>query len=200
MEEIGFKQDSPARIARAPHRLEHRSRRGPGYRPGGDLRPHRRAARLHARSGHHADLRRAAAGVALYPGGSICLPGALPGGRRRWPAGLQPSWSRRHSPIARPQRAGTCSPILLPPRWPVCSIAAASVDSWPRSRLQGWPASLFLPPAPPGSGFSPTCKFSLVFAQSVAPFLPGDAVKVLAASACVSILGSFGDASRDRTL
>jgi biotin transport system substrate-specific component len=43
-------------------------------------------------------------------------------------------------------------------------------------------------------------RFSLVFAQSIAPFLPGDAVKVVAASACVGILGSFGDASHHRTL
>jgi biotin transport system substrate-specific component len=43
-------------------------------------------------------------------------------------------------------------------------------------------------------------RFSVVFTQSVAPFLPGDAVKVLAATACVGILGSFGDASRNRTL
>src|SRR3984885_5215419 len=35
-------------------------------------------------------------------------------------------------------------------------------------------------------------KFSIVFAQSVAPFLPGDAVKILAAAGCVGILGSFG--------
>jgi biotin transport system substrate-specific component len=43
-------------------------------------------------------------------------------------------------------------------------------------------------------------RFSLVFAQSIAPFLPGDAVKVVAAATCVSILGSFRDASRNRTL
>jgi biotin transport system substrate-specific component len=43
-------------------------------------------------------------------------------------------------------------------------------------------------------------KFSVVFAQSVAPFLPGDAVKILAATACLSILGSFGNDSRDRVL
>ena len=43
-------------------------------------------------------------------------------------------------------------------------------------------------------------RFSLVFAQSIAPFLPGDAVKVLAATACVGILGSFGDASRNQTI
>jgi biotin transport system substrate-specific component len=41
---------------------------------------------------------------------------------------------------------------------------------------------------------------SVVFFQSIAPFLPGDAVKVLAATACVSMLASFGDASRNRTL
>jgi biotin transport system substrate-specific component len=43
-------------------------------------------------------------------------------------------------------------------------------------------------------------RFSVVFAQSVAPFLPGDAVKILAATACVSILGSFGNDSRDPVL
>ena len=43
-------------------------------------------------------------------------------------------------------------------------------------------------------------RFSVVFAQSIAPFLPGDAVKVLAATACVGILGSFGDASRNQTI
>jgi biotin transport system substrate-specific component len=43
-------------------------------------------------------------------------------------------------------------------------------------------------------------KFSLVFAQSVAPFLAGDAVKVLAAAACASMLGSFGDAARTHAL
>src|ERR1700727_1984934 len=43
-------------------------------------------------------------------------------------------------------------------------------------------------------------KLSLVFAQSVAPFLPGDVVKILAATACVSIFGSFGKDSRNRTI
>jgi biotin transport system substrate-specific component len=43
-------------------------------------------------------------------------------------------------------------------------------------------------------------KFSVVFAQSVAPFLAGDAVKVLAAVACASMLGSFGDTARTRPL
>jgi biotin transport system substrate-specific component len=49
-------------------------------------------------------------------------------------------------------------------------------------------------------GFLAHLKFSAVFAQSVAPFLPGDAIKILAATACVSILGSFGNDSRDRVL
>jgi biotin transport system substrate-specific component len=43
-------------------------------------------------------------------------------------------------------------------------------------------------------------RFSVVFAQSIAPFLFGDAVKVLAAAACVRTLGSFRDDSRHRTL
>jgi biotin transport system substrate-specific component len=41
-------------------------------------------------------------------------------------------------------------------------------------------------------------KLSVVFAQSVAPFLPGDAIKVLAATACVSILRSFAEDERNR--
>lgn len=43
-------------------------------------------------------------------------------------------------------------------------------------------------------------KLSVVFAQSVAPFLAGDLVKILAAAACVSMLGSFSNSSRKRTL
>ena len=43
-------------------------------------------------------------------------------------------------------------------------------------------------------------KFSVIFAQSVAPFLPGDAVKILAATACVSMLSSFGNDSHQRTI
>ncbi len=42
--------------------------------------------------------------------------------------------------------------------------------------------------------------FSVVLTQSVAPFLAGDAVKVLAAAACVSLLASFGDDSRKQSL
>jgi biotin transport system substrate-specific component len=49
-------------------------------------------------------------------------------------------------------------------------------------------------------GFLTHAKLSVVFTQSVAPFLPGDTVKVLAAAACASMLGSFGDSSRNRTL
>jgi len=43
-------------------------------------------------------------------------------------------------------------------------------------------------------------KFSLVFAQSVAPFLAGDAVKVLAAAACASTLESFSNTARTQPL
>jgi biotin transport system substrate-specific component len=43
-------------------------------------------------------------------------------------------------------------------------------------------------------------KLPVVFTQSVAPFLAGDAVKVLAAAACVSLLGSFGNDSGERSL
>src|ERR1700727_2665469 len=45
-------------------------------------------------------------------------------------------------------------------------------------------------------------KLSVVFAQSVAPFLAGDAIKVLAAAACVSMLRSFAEDehSRERIL
>lgn len=40
----------------------------------------------------------------------------------------------------------------------------------------------------------------VIFAQSVAPFLAGDIVKLLAAAVCVSALGGFRRSSRDRTL
>jgi biotin transport system substrate-specific component len=43
-------------------------------------------------------------------------------------------------------------------------------------------------------------RFSVVFTQSIAPFLFGDAVKVVAATACVSLLGSFSDVSPNRAL
>jgi biotin transport system substrate-specific component len=43
-------------------------------------------------------------------------------------------------------------------------------------------------------------RLSLVFVQSIAPFLYGDAVKVLAASASVSMLASLGGNSRNRTI
>jgi biotin transport system substrate-specific component len=43
-------------------------------------------------------------------------------------------------------------------------------------------------------------KFSAVVSQSIVPFLAGDAVKVFAAAACASMLGSFGGAPRNRAL
>jgi biotin transport system substrate-specific component len=45
-------------------------------------------------------------------------------------------------------------------------------------------------------GFLSHAKLSVVFFQSVAPFLPGDVVKLLAAAGCANLLRSFGDASR----
>jgi biotin transport system substrate-specific component len=49
-------------------------------------------------------------------------------------------------------------------------------------------------------GLLSQAKFSVVFTQSITPFLAGDAVKILAAAACAGMLGSFGDASRNRAL
>jgi biotin transport system substrate-specific component len=49
-------------------------------------------------------------------------------------------------------------------------------------------------------GFLSHVRFPVVFDQSIAPFLFGDAVKVVAATACVTLLGSFGELSRDRTI
>lgn len=43
-------------------------------------------------------------------------------------------------------------------------------------------------------------KIPVIFAQSVAPFLAGDAIKAVAAAACVSVLGSFSKASQDKSL
>jgi biotin transport system substrate-specific component len=43
-------------------------------------------------------------------------------------------------------------------------------------------------------------RFPVVLAESVAPFLAGDAIKVVAAAACVSTLRSFRGASREKTL
>ena len=100
------------------------------HRPGRDLRPHRHAARLHSRSGHHADLRRAAAGVALHSGSRVCLPGALPDGRRDWPARLQPSWSGRHGPVAGPHRR-------LPALLSLCRRAGQFALSPPASLFPG---------------------------------------------------------------
>jgi biotin transport system substrate-specific component len=43
-------------------------------------------------------------------------------------------------------------------------------------------------------------RFPAIFAQSIAPFLFGDAVKVVAAAACVVLLRSFGEVSTRRAL
>jgi biotin transport system substrate-specific component len=73
-------------------------------------------------------------------------------------------------------------------RW-VAAIAAAGVASL-----------LILAAGGAWLGLLSQAKFSVVFAQSIAPFLAGDAVKVLAAAACARMLGSFGEASRNRAL
>jgi biotin transport system substrate-specific component len=43
-------------------------------------------------------------------------------------------------------------------------------------------------------------KISAVFTESALPFLPGDALKVVAAAACARVLGSAGKDLRNRTL
>jgi biotin transport system substrate-specific component len=43
-------------------------------------------------------------------------------------------------------------------------------------------------------------KIPTVFAQAALPFLPGDALKLVAAAACAKVLGSFGNNLRIRTL
>jgi hypothetical protein len=147
----------PRLLVRAvtPRCLEYRAGGGIGNRPGRDLRPHRRAAGLHTRSCDDADLRCVVAGVTVWPRTRIRLPGALPDGRRRRPAGVQPAWSWWSSSDA------TCSLIPLRPLWRVCFIGADDAPSWLRSRLQDSQASSFLPPAPAGSRCSPTRNFLL---------------------------------------
>ncbi len=196
MEEIGYKQGTLAPIS-APRCLEHRAGRGIGERPGRNLRPHRRAARLHAGSSHHADVCRAAAGFAVWPRTRIRLPGALPDGRRRWPAGLQPAWSRWSDSDAWPHRrlpaflslCGCAGQCALPARTPLFLAAVAAA---------GLASLLILAAGATWLALLTHAKFSVVFAQSVAPFLPGDAIKILAAAACVSMLGSFGSDARNR--
>ena len=116
MEEIGYKPDS-LRAASLPVAWKTVIAVVAGQRPGRNLRPHRPAARLHSCPGHHANFRRAAAGVALHSGSRFRLPGALPDGRRDGPAGLQPSWSGWNGCSCSAPPAATCSLIPLPPRW-----------------------------------------------------------------------------------
>ena len=135
--------------------LEHCHRRGHGDRPGRDLRAYCPAARLYTRSRHYADVRRAAAGIAVGSGASICVPCALPDGRRGRSAGVQPSWSRRYCSAAWPDRrlpalvsfcrcAGQCvvSPLawFIPGRTGRLSVRQHS-DSCRRSHL-AWAAEL----------------------------------------------------------
>jgi len=88
--------------------------------------------------------------------------------------------------LSYPFAAATAS--LLYRRWRGSFLAAAAAS--------GLASILILAAGATWLGLLSHVKFSLVFAQSVAPFLPGDAVKILAATACVSVLGSFGKGSR----
>jgi biotin transport system substrate-specific component len=71
---------------------------------------------------------------------------------------------------------------------------------WPAIASAGLASLLILAAGGAWLGLLSHAKFSVVFAQSITPFLAGDAVKVLAAAACASMLGSFGEASRNRAL
>jgi biotin transport system substrate-specific component len=85
---------------------------------------------------------------------------------------------------------------------------AAALASWlyrrgPRSFVSalagaGLASILILAAGAAWLGLLTHVKLSVVFAQSVAPFLPCDAIKVLAAAACVSMLRSFGKDERNR--
>ena len=76
-------------------------------------------------------------GLLFGSGSRLCLPGALPDGRRRWSAGLQPSWSRRYGSAAWPhrrlpallsfcRRAGQCALSPLASFFPGRTGAAAA--------------------------------------------------------------------------
>jgi biotin transport system substrate-specific component len=71
---------------------------------------------------------------------------------------------------------------------------------WPAIASAGLASLLILAVGGAWLGLLSHAKFSVVFAQSIAPFLAGDALKVLAAAACASLLGSFGEASTNRAL
>jgi biotin transport system substrate-specific component len=109
-----------------------------------------------------------------------------------------------HGPGGIAQLLGPTGGYLL--SYPFAAAAASlSYRRWRGSFLAALAASglasiLILAAGATWLGLLSHLKFSLVFAQSVAPFLPGDAVKILAATACVSMLGSFGKDSRNRTI
>ncbi len=64
-------------------------------------------------------------GLLFTPGSGLCMPGALPGGRRRWPAGFQPSWSRRDSATAWPYG-------WVPAFLPLCrGFDESALSPWP---------------------------------------------------------------------
>jgi biotin transport system substrate-specific component len=71
---------------------------------------------------------------------------------------------------------------------------------WPAIAAAGVASLLILATGAAWLGLLSQAKFSAVFAQSIAPFLAGDALKVLAAAACASMLGSFREGSPHRAL
>jgi biotin transport system substrate-specific component len=109
-----------------------------------------------------------------------------------------------HGPGGMAQLLGPTGGYLL--SYPFAALLASVLyRRWSRSFLAALAASglasiVILAAGSAWLGLLTHSTFSLVFAQSVAPFLPGDAVKIVAATACVSMLGSFGKDSRNRTL
>ena len=109
-----------------------------------------------------------------------------------------------HGPGGIAQLLGPTGGYLL--SYPFAAAAASLLyRRWRGSLLAALAASglasiLILAAGATWLGLLSHLKFSLVFAQSVVPFLPGDAVKILAATACVSMLGSFSKDSRNRTI
>ena len=114
-------------------------------------------------------------------------------------------------PVFSPHGPGGLAQLLGPTGGYLLSYPfAAALASWLyRLGKPGFPAAaaasglaslLILTVGAGWLGMISHAPLSVVFFQSIAPFLPGDAVKVLAATACVSMLASFGDASRKQTL
>ena len=113
-----------------------------------------------------------------------------------------------HGPGGMVQLLGPTGGYLL--SYPfAAALASALYRRWRQSFLGSFPAAaaaaglaslLILAAGATWLGVLTHARFSVVFTQSVAPFLPGDAIKILAATACVSLLASFGNDPGNRTL